>query len=704
MLLLLGSLSVRADVPSGPSPDFDAAFARAADLLEGGKREEAEKALDSLRKKAGERAWDARADFLLAADDLRRRDFAAAVRRLRLAPAAAIGLEAFRHAMLARAMSVAGLHAEAAGEARAAFETEEPFAGRVAAGRLLASNLEKSGDPRGAGAVLARVAASAPRSEAAAIAADRIRLATAVADTASVRAAARDLLLSGAPPDPLPPPARAAVRQEEARLTPAERGRLGAALVAAGSAERGLNLLKKDPPAAWPKPQRAAWQLALARGEARLNRRPAAEKAAAAVPRDGSAADFEARLLLADWKLERARSRKPKLAAGDPALLSARQAYLALAVPAAPETVRLGALARLVRLESDADRFDAALERARTIVRDSPGSTAGFEPLWKLCWELYRDGDYAGARARMEALAEITEEPLRARRLSYWLGRCLERLGRPEEASRLYESLAAADPPDLYALFARRRRPELQKVRLLPLADPSTATATYRRTDELLRLRMFEDAAAEARSLPVSRGRDLRLAEAEFALGHFPAATEAARRAFPDLGTPAEARVPDGWRRLYYPIEEKGFLAERAREYGVDAAVLRGLVRQESIFEPRARSRAGALGLTQLMPATARSLSRSILRARYRQAFLYDPGVNARLGAAYLKSLIDRFGGKTLYALAAYNGGPTRMARVLRENSSREDDEVFESHPAYETRDYVRRVMLFAESYRELYK
>jgi soluble lytic murein transglycosylase-like protein len=235
------------------------------------------------------------------------------------------------------------------------------------------------------------------------------------------------------------------------------------------------------------------------------------------------------------------------------------------------------------------------------------------------------------------------------------------------------------------------------------LTDPSTATATFRRTDELLRLRMFEEAAGEAAALPVSRGRDLRLAAAQFALGRFPAAAEAARRAFPDLGTASEGRVPDGWRRLFYPIEEKGFVGVRAKEFGIDPSLLRALVRQESVFEPRARSRAGALGLTQLMPATAKSLSRSVLRARYREAFLYDPGVNARLGAAYFKSLLDRFGGNPIYALAAYNGGPTRMARVLRENPKREDDEVFETHPAYETRDYVRRVMLYAESYRELY-
>jgi soluble lytic murein transglycosylase len=235
------------------------------------------------------------------------------------------------------------------------------------------------------------------------------------------------------------------------------------------------------------------------------------------------------------------------------------------------------------------------------------------------------------------------------------------------------------------------------------LPDPSTATAAFARVDELLRLRMFDGASAEARALPPSRGRDLRLAQSDFALGRFLAAASAIKRAIPEIGTAEEGRVADGWRRLYYPIEEGGFLAERAKRFDLDAAMLRGLVRQESVFDARARSRAGALGLTQLMPATAKSLSRSVLRLRYRRAFLYDPGVNAELGAAYLRKLMDQFGGSPVLALAAYNGGPTRIARLVRESPGRPEDELFESIPLYETRDYVRRVLLYAESYRELY-
>jgi soluble lytic murein transglycosylase len=702
LFLALTTIAVADVGQHAAAADYDAEFARAAEVLEAGRRPEAERALEAIHLRSGERAWEARIAFLLAGDDLRRKNFAAAVRRLRLAPAAAVGLEAYRQVHLGRALDAAGLHEEAARAFRAAFETEEAFAARAAAGRALAGALERSGDVKGAAAVLAKVA-GASRADASAVAAERIRLSLAVNDPASVRAAARDLLFSGVAPEAAPVFARPVLRQEESRLAPAERGRLGASLVAGGSVERGVRLLKKDRPVSWPQKERAANLLALARGEARLGHVPAAERALAAAPRDGTDADFEARLFGIDLALDRARKRTPKLSPKDPAAASARAVLFPLATAPAPLSVRIGALTRLTRLDCDADRFEDALARARTIERESPGSPAGFEPLWKLAWELYLKGDFAGARSRIEALENVYSERGRRRRLSYWLARCLEHEGRKNDAQPLYASLAEANPPDVYALFARHRTPVLHAARPELLTDPSTATATFRRTDELLRLRMFEEAAAEARALPVSRGRDLRLAEAEFALGRFPAAVEAAYRAFPDLGTPSEARVPDGWRRLFYPIEEKGFVAERAKEFGVDPALLRALVRQESIFEPRARSRAGALGLTQLMPATAKSLSRSVLRARYREAFLYDPGVNARLGAAYFKRLLDRFDGKPVFALAAYNGGPTRMARILRENSHREDDEVFETHPAYETRDYVRRVMLYAESYRELY-
>lgn len=687
--------------------DFDAEFAQAADLLEAGKRAEADGLLREVQRRAAQPAWDARIAFLLAEDDSRRRDYAAAAARLDV-PASAIGLEAYRQLARAEALERSGRTDEGLEAARLAFQAEGPFAFRVRAATMLAGLLEKRRQYREAAEVLALAAdVAATPSEIAEVSIERIRLGLAGGDRAAVRDAARAMLLEAPTADTAratPAFARQAAAHAERGLTPAERGRRGSALVAAGEARRGVRLLTQDRPSAWPEGERSRNLLSLARGELALKNAKAAEAAAAMVPDDETVASFEARLFRCDLVVARLRGKsKTALSPKDPRLVPVRQALEALTAPSVPASVRRGAEERLLRFAADADEFEVALGHGRALTEKAPGTADGFEPLWLLSWKLYFAGDYAGARARFEALAELYTDVSRSRRLSYWRARCLLVEGRGAEARAVFETLAAATPPDIYARFARMRVPGPASLERPPLGDPSTATAAFARVDELLRLRMFEEASAEAATLLPSRGRDLRLAQAEFALGRFSTAAPAIKRALPEIGTAEEGRVPDGWRRLYYPIEEGDFLVARAREFELDPALLRGLVRQESAFDAHAKSRAGAMGLMQLMPATAKSLARSVLRSRYRGAFLYDPGVNAELGAAYLRRLVNRFDGSTILALAAYNGGPSRIARVARENPRLAEDELFESIPVYETRDYVRRVLLYSESYRELY-
>ena len=147
-MLVLAASALMADVGKVEiTADFDAEFARAADLLEEGKRAEAASVLDAIRLKARQPAWDARAAFLLAADDARRQRYEAAAERLANIPASAIGLEAYSQLRRAEALELAGDPGGALDPARRAFETEGPFSFRLRASAVYAAVLTSSARP-----------------------------------------------------------------------------------------------------------------------------------------------------------------------------------------------------------------------------------------------------------------------------------------------------------------------------------------------------------------------------------------------------------------------------------------------------------------------------------------------------------------------------------------------------------------------------
>ena len=112
------------------------------------------------------------------------------------------------------------------------------------------------------------------------------------------------------------------------------------------------------------------------------------------------------------------------------------------------------------------------------------------------------------------------------------------------------------------------------------------------------------------------------------------------------------------------------------------------------------RSHAGASGLMQLMPATARWTARKIGLA-YSPETIIDPGINLRLGTGYLKLVLDAFDGSQALAAAAYNAGPNRPRR-WREGPPMDSAAWAENIPFPETRDYVKKVLLNATVYAAL--
>ena len=143
---------------------------------------------------------------------------------------------------------------------------------------------------------------------------------------------------------------------------------------------------------------------------------------------------------------------------------------------------------------------------------------------------------------------------------------------------------------------------------------------------------------------------------------------------------------------LRYPMPLREQVVAKSRGTALDPAVLYGLIRQESRFVMDARSSVGASGLMQLMPATARWTAKQI-GLDYRADMITDRELNLQLGAAYLKRVLDDFGGSLAMAAAAYNAGPGRPRKWREGITTIEPAAWAETIPFTETRDYVKKVL-----------
>ncbi len=150
------------------------------------------------------------------------------------------------------------------------------------------------------------------------------------------------------------------------------------------------------------------------------------------------------------------------------------------------------------------------------------------------------------------------------------------------------------------------------------------------------------------------------------------------------------------WR---FPEAYREHFLHWGNQTGVDPFLLMGIARRESAYNPVALSPAGARGLMQIMPGTATQLSRQLGVSDPGPYGILDPELNIRFGSVYIRDMIARYRGNRLAAAAAYNAGPGRVDRWLRE-APEEFDLFVETIPFRETRDYVQAVL----SYRVIFE
>lgn len=154
---------------------------------------------------------------------------------------------------------------------------------------------------------------------------------------------------------------------------------------------------------------------------------------------------------------------------------------------------------------------------------------------------------------------------------------------------------------------------------------------------------------------------------------------------------------------LRYPAPYRDSLQGRIRENNLEEAWVYGLMRQESRFVTAAQSGAGAAGLMQVMPATARWVAKRLGMRDYRKAMISQLDTNLRLGTYYMKNVLSSLDNNPVLASAAYNAGPAR-ARQWRAETPLEGAIYIESIPFDETRDYVKKVMSNTVYYAKLFE
>jgi len=294
------------------------------------------------------------------------------------------------------------------------------------------------------------------------------------------------------------------------------------------------------------------------------------------------------------------------------------------------------------------------------------------------------------AQAWPEVLAAIeamTEQESRHAAWRYWRARALLESGRSREAEMILKPLATEF--NFYGQLAVEElggRIEAPHVAYRPGAaevDAMSEQIGIRRSLELYRLGERIDANQEWAW--ATRGFDdkqlLAAAEVAYRYENYDRAISTANRtvSLHDFS-------------LRYPAPYRAVLQTHAEQFALDEAWIYGLIRQESRFIVNARSQAGARGLMQLMPSTARWVARRLGLKNWRWSRMTDIDTNINLGTYYLRHVLDALDGHAVLASAGYNAGP-RRALGWRPETSIEGAIYAETIPFDETRLYVKQVM-----------
>jgi soluble lytic murein transglycosylase len=292
-----------------------------------------------------------------------------------------------------------------------------------------------------------------------------------------------------------------------------------------------------------------------------------------------------------------------------------------------------------------------------------------------------------------KAIGSLDENVRQETRWQYWLARSMAELGQRAEAEAIWRTLV--DERDFYAFLAADKVGAEYEMNHRPIVAEASESNGIVNSASVKRMREFYlqdellDARREAYFLQQTlTPRELQIVANETHKWGWHNQTIAL------LGT---ARYWDAL-DLRFPVLYGNEMRQASANVGVDASWLLAIARQESAFNPQARSHAGAMGLMQVMPATGKQIGGWLNKPLNQDSELYNPARNIEMGSFYIRRMQDQFQSNPVLATAAYNAGPHRVSRWLPEQTMPADIWV-ENIPFTETRRYVRAVLSFAATY-----
>lgn len=374
--------------------------------------------------------------------------------------------------------------------------------------------------------------------------------------------------------------------------------------------------------------------------------------------------------------------------------------YIKIADAAPGAELSQDALLQAAYIKRFQSRPAEAVPLLERLVKSAPGPKVKARGIWEMAWNRYIAKEYAGAG---EAFRQLLNNDAYRERALYWYGQSLLAKGDKEGAQSQFAALKDGFPTGFYALRARSNNPINDPRQPLPYSDPVSALplpAGYERVKALITLGLLDEARRElgyAKKKGAKQKTLLGIARLYLEMGDYNASLHL-------VGEGALGRL----RRndpiilaLNYPKAYKDLVAAESGKNKISQGLVYSLIRAESQFSPTALSPVGAVGLMQIMPATAKAVSKK--KGRFDTAGLTSPAVNIRLGVRHLKDLLNLYNGNIVSTVASYNAGCTAVDRWRKNFSGLREDEFIENIPYPETREYVKKVLTVTDLYNRFY-